>query len=268
MVAEREHMRISEASKELGVARSTAHRLMQMLHYYGLVTQDADSKFYSAGPALVTLGLQVVRDLDVRTVAQRHIEALVDEVQETVHLMALQASGDLTCLDSVESPQFLRVGTRTGLALPTFASAGGRAILAFRSDEEIRKMYPGARLPAQGPATIVSRAELLAELERTRERGYALQREELDAGVSAVAAAITDGRHNHNFSVCVAMPSTRLADADIPRIAAATMACAANISMALSYPRTLAEERQDPNAADRGNGSVDYRPRASASSPA
>jgi DNA-binding IclR family transcriptional regulator len=256
MVSEREHMRISEASKELGVARSTAHRLMQMLHYYGLVTQDSDSKFYSAGPALVTLGLQVVRDLDVRTVAQPHIEALVEEVRETVHLMALQASGDLTCLDSVESPQNLRIGSRTGFVLPTFATAGGRSILAFRSEEEIRKMYPGARLPKLGPATVGTRADLLAELELTRKRGYALQHEELDAGVSAVAAAITDGRNNTNFSVCVAMPSSRLADTDIPRIAAAAMACAANISMALSYPRTLAEERPPLNAADRGNVSA------------
>jgi IclR family acetate operon transcriptional repressor len=159
-------------------------------------------------------------------------------------------------LDSVESPQFLRIGTRTGSVLPAFAAAGGRSILAFRSADEIRKMYPGTRLPKLGPATVASRAELLAELERTRERGYALQREEMDVGVSAIAAAITDGRNNTNFAVCVAMPSTRLADTDIPRIAAATMACAANISMALSYPRALAEGTPAVGVADRGtNGS-------------
>src|SRR5580692_7111858 len=69
MIGEREQVRIAGAAAELGVARSTAHRMMQMLAYHGFVHQDPESKAYVAGPRLIGLGLQIVRKLDVRDIA-------------------------------------------------------------------------------------------------------------------------------------------------------------------------------------------------------
>jgi IclR family transcriptional regulator, acetate operon repressor len=220
IIAERGEVRLTEAADKLEVAPSTAHRLLKMLMYFGLASQDTASKAYTPGPGLVRMSLQVVRDLDIRTVALPHIEALVREVGETVHLMALQANGNLACLDSVESPKALRIGSRVGTQLSSLTSASGRAIMAEQPVQDLRRLYPEV-MRAAG-----SRKDFLAELERTRERGYGLQRDESEPGVSAIAASIGGASTPAQFAICSAMPSSRMPDDEIPRIADAVIRCA------------------------------------------
>jgi IclR family transcriptional regulator, acetate operon repressor len=235
MFGERSEVRIADAAKELGVARSTAHRLMQMLQFYGFVRQDPTTRAYTAGPVWVNLGLQGVRNLDIRTVARPHLEALVEETKETVQLLALQPNGQLICLDAVESSYVVRAAGRVGVALPSHATAGGRALLAHMTPERLSALFPGTRLPRVGPRTLVTRAALDAELQRVRKQGYAAQRDEMEDGVSAIAAPIRDPRGGANFSIDVVMPTSRLADADVPRIGAAAIACADRIATELSW---------------------------------
>lgn len=234
LLSERKRLRVAEVSREIRVARSTAHRLIKMLEYYGIVRQDPDSKAYMAGPVLLRMGLQVVRDLDIRGVALPLLEALVEETGETVNLMVLQGN-EVLCLDSLESPRSLRVGSRTGRVMPAYASASGRALLAEMPAERLRELYPQARLPRLHPSTIASVRQLRDELEATRERGYALQRGEIEPDVSAISAAVRDPRGEANFAVTVAVPDSRLAEADVPRIGAATVRCAAQLSSVLPW---------------------------------
>jgi DNA-binding IclR family transcriptional regulator len=235
MIGEKQRVRIADASKELGVARSTAHRLMQMLQYHGLVRQDPESKAYTAGPVLISLGLQIVGNLDVRSIARPFVEALVEEAQETVHLLALQQNGEMLCLDSVESPRAVRVGERTGMVMPAFASASGRAILAMLPPERVQELYPGARLPRLHANTVSTRAKLFEELEETRARGFAVQRSETETDVSAVAAPVPDRRGQPSFALTIAVPSSRLEDADIPRLGAAVIRAAEQVGAALPF---------------------------------
>src|SRR6516225_9220993 len=101
-------VRLSEASEHLGVALSTAHRLMAMLAYRGFVRQAPDSRAYLAGPALVEIGLAAVRQLDIRRQARPVLEGLAAALGETVHLAALEGR-NVRYLDAVESSRALRV---------------------------------------------------------------------------------------------------------------------------------------------------------------
>jgi IclR family transcriptional regulator, acetate operon repressor len=233
LLAEHPSVRIAEASKRLDVARSTAHRLMQMLQYHGLAQQDPESKSYTAGPVLISLGLQAVRNLDERLTARPYIERLMEEVNETVLFLALQDGGQLLVLDSVEPSRALRVGNRTAMVLPAYASAAGRAILATLPAERIRKLYPSARLPRLHPGTIATRKELMDELELTRERGFAVQRTEIEPDVSAVAAHVPTSRGVAQHAVAITVPASRFTDDDVPRLGVAVMACSAAIAAAL-----------------------------------
>src|SRR6266704_6869809 len=76
-------VRLSEASEHLGVAHSTAHRLMAMLAYHGFVRQEPGSRAYVAGPALVEIGLAAVRELDIRLHARPVLESLAASLRET-----------------------------------------------------------------------------------------------------------------------------------------------------------------------------------------
>lgn len=235
MIGERDRVRIAEAAKELGVARSTAHRLMQMLLYHGFVRQDPESKAYVAGARLIGLGLQLVRKLDVRNIAHPYMEALAAEVGETVHLFALQAERSVLCLDSVETERALRIGSRTGVVLSASASAGGRAVLSTLPVEDVMEMYPSARLPKHEYSAVKLRSELLDRLEAARELGYAVQRNESEPGVSAVSAPIRVGEQPASFAVVVAVPSSRLDDKITSVIGAAVVASAGEIASALGF---------------------------------
>lgn len=235
LVGERDQIRIAEAADELGVARSTAHRLMQMLLYYGFVRQDPESKAYVAGSRLIGLGLQLVRKLDVRNIAHPYMEALEAEVHETVHLYALQAERSVMCLDSVETDRALRIGSRTGVVLSAEASASGRAVLSTLPTEEVTAMYPSARLPKHELNSIKLRSELLGRLEEARALGYAIQSDDSEIGVSAISAPIRIGHQVASFSLTVAVPSSRL-DADVAgKIGIAVVRTAGELASALGF---------------------------------
>ncbi len=235
MVGERDRVRIADAANELGVARSTAHRLMQMLLYHRFVRQEPESRAYAAGPRLIGLGLQLVRKLDVRHTARPYMESLASETQETVHLFALQAEGSVLCLDSVESPRSLRVGSRTGVVLAASASASGRAILSTLATDDVKEMYPSGRLPKHEHSAIKLRTELLERLQRARELGYAIQRDESEAGVSAISAPIRVNNETASFALTVALPTSRLDDQIATAIGAAVITAAGEIADALGF---------------------------------
>ena len=209
LLAERKSLRIYEASSEIDVARSTAHRLMKMLEHYGFASQDQASKAYTAGPVLVNIGLRVIREFDVRTVARPLLHELRAEVNETVNLWVLQQT-DILCLDSVESSRALRVGSRTGTMMAAYATAPGRSLLANLSPEALRALYPSPRLPRLTGNTVDTRKRLEEELERCRELGYAVQRGETESDVAAIAAAVYDRHGQASFSVSVAVPLSRV----------------------------------------------------------
>jgi IclR family acetate operon transcriptional repressor len=233
MIGERDRVRIAEAAKELGVARSTAHRLMQMLLYHGFVQQDPESKAYIAGPKLIGLGLQLVRKLDVRNIAHPYMESLSAEVGETVHLFALQAERGVLCLDSVEGPRALRVGSRTGVVLAAQASSSGRALLSTLPTEDVMEMYPSTRLPKHERSTIKLRSELLERLESARRLGYAVQRDESESDVSAISAPLRLGDGVASFALTVALPTSRLTDSAVPAIGEAVTRYAREVASAL-----------------------------------
>ncbi len=163
-------VRLSDASEHLGVAHSTAHRLMAMLAYHGFVRQEPDSRAYVAGPALVEIGLAAIRQLDIRLHARPVLESLASSLGETVHLAVL-AGGNVRYLDAVESSRALRVAARTGSALAANCTASGKALLAALPDQEVSALFAAQQsLTALTARSITAKSRLLAELKEVRAR--------------------------------------------------------------------------------------------------
>jgi IclR family acetate operon transcriptional repressor len=232
MFSERRSVRIADASRELDIARSTAHRLMQMLQYHGFVQQDSGSSAYLAGSTLVELGLAVVRDLDVRSLARPELESLAIQLGETAHLVELVGSAVLF-LDSVEAPRAVRVGRRTGVLLPAHATSAGKALLAALPAERVRELYPSATLPRLTKATTTSRRALEAELGEIRKQGFATNIGESEPDIGAVGVAICDTQGVPRGAISVSVPLSRFDEADVPRIAEVALAAAHRIQAAL-----------------------------------
>jgi DNA-binding IclR family transcriptional regulator len=209
MFRDRAKIRLSDAAASLGVANSTAHRLLAMLAHYGFVRQDPATKWYEAGDALVAVGLEAVRRLDVRAMARPVLEQVSAETGETVHCGVLEGA-TVRYVDAIESAQVLRVTGRTGTTLPAHCSSAGKALLAGLDPTSLRELYPGDRLPQATERSIDSFAALVKALERVRRQGYALNLEESEAGVGSVAVAIDDDLGRTIAAVSCAAPVSRL----------------------------------------------------------
>lgn len=216
---EQHQIRLSDASDYLGVANSTAHRLLAMLVHHQFVDQEPSQRTYVPGPALVEIGLATVRRMDVRTSARPVLEALAARSGETALLSRLDGAMAL-CLDSVESSKALRVASQAELLLPAHCSASGKALLAELPTGELRALFPrGARLVTVTPTSIRSFRALEAELAAVRGRGYATTSGESEEGLGAIAAVAHDARGRAVAAFSVSAPVFRL---DARRTAAHT----------------------------------------------
>lgn len=216
---------VSEASEYLGVAPSTAHRLLAMLQHHDFVQQDPVQRSYKAGPALIEVGLAALKDMDVRAQARPHIERLVEEVGETAHLVVLQGSTALF-LDCVEGSRALRAGSRTGQVVPAHCTAAGKALLAQLDPERLDDLYPREKLTGLTPRSITLKSTLKKQLAAIAREGYATNQGESEADLRAVAAAVPDRTGRHRAAITVAAPEARLGAKEVPRVAEAVKAAA------------------------------------------
>lgn len=227
-------VRLSDASEQLGVAPSTAHRLLAMLAYHGFVLQESASRAYIAGPALVEIGLAAVREIDVRLHARPVLESLAGSLGETVHLAILEGS-NVRYLDAVESPRALRVASRAGALVAANCTASGKALLAELSDAEVSAIFADqAALAALTPRSIATRPRLLAELRQVRARGCAVSLEGSEEGVISVAVVVRGPQQRPAAALVVSTPVSRMTDEATAKIEAELRDRAAALESALT----------------------------------
>lgn len=224
LLGERSSLRLTDVSQYLGVATSTAHRLLAMLQYRGFVQQDPKSKAYLPGSALTGVAFSILQRFDFRGAVRPYLEQLNGELRETVHLGML-AGSTVHFVDAIESPQAVRVVSRLGRAMPASSTSTGKALLAELTDEEVEVLYPGDRIEGLTDKSIRSRSELLRQLATIRKRGYATSSEESEAGVSSVAVALPTVT-GPRLAINVAAPSSRMRKDDERRIGATLLAVA------------------------------------------
>ncbi|WP_040164073.1 IclR family transcriptional regulator [Microbacterium gorillae] len=203
-------LRVSDAARELGVAASTAHRLLSMLVYRGFAVQD-DDRGYAPGPALGAAPSQLPWARALRDLLVPHMELLSGRVGETVNLM-VRVGGNVRFLASEESANLLRVSDRTGAVLEAHQASGGKAILAELERSELERLYRSRAAAIAGDHLDTTRfTALLRELEQIRARGHSENREATEAGVCAVGCALHDVRGRAVAAFTVSFPTTRAA---------------------------------------------------------
>jgi IclR family acetate operon transcriptional repressor len=204
-------IRVAQVARELNVARSTAHRLLAMLEHGKFVAQDGVTKAYQAGPVLLDIGLASLAKLDLRTVARPHLEALRAETQESCALLVAEGN-DVVIRDYLEGTRTLRVVEQVGDRSPAHLTAGGKAMLAELTTEELRRRYPQPTLAAKTPHSITSREDLESTLAETRRVGYATNLEESGEGYVGIGAAILHHSGAVVGAISLGLPMSRLKD--------------------------------------------------------
>lgn len=217
LLGEHNELRMTDVAEYLGVASSTAHRLLAMLQYRGFIRQDTRSKAYRPGTSLTAVAFAILQRFDVRETLRPFLEKLNRELTETVHLAILDGT-TVRFIDAIESPRAVRVASRLGQAMPANCTSTGKALLAELPLADLHRVYPGEQLETMTPNSIGTRTELELEIEGVRRRGYATSSEESEEGVASVAAAFPAGNLPIRLAMNVSMPVSRMSRNDIRHI--------------------------------------------------
>ena len=224
---------ISALAKRLGVAKSTVHRLAVTLVSEGMLEQDRDSGKYRLGIALFRLGALVRQRMDVSNEAKPFLYDLREKTSESVHLAILDGV-EIMYVYNLESTQAIRMRSDIGVRKPAYCTAEGQAMLAFRPAGIVDEVI-AAGLAARTPQTITDAAALREALAVIRKRGCAIEDEESEVGMRAIAAPIRDDAGEVIAAVGVAGPITRLSKRTVAAFVPHVIETADAISRRLGY---------------------------------
>jgi len=194
---------LTEIAVATGLSKSTAFRLVRTLEEAGYLLRHAESQRYRPGLKVLELGFTALSSLGIRDVARPFLELLSRETGETVSLSLLDGL-DVVYIDRVRNRSIVGVVLGLGSRIPAHCGSMGKAMLAHLPAAELAARLDAAPLAPCTRHSIVDPAELEQELERVRRRGYAVNDEELEIGLRAVAAPIRD----HNGQVVAATNAT------------------------------------------------------------
>ncbi len=187
---------ISDLAKRLGLAKSTVHRLASTLLDQGMLEQNAGDGKYRLGLALFELGTLVRRKMDFTMEARPFLRTLMEK------------TGVLYIITH-ESKQALRMGSKVGTRVPVHSTAVGKALLAFQPESEIERIVARG-LPASAPGTIVDGKAFQRELAAVRTRNYAIDDEESEVGLRAIAAPVRNDAGHVIAAISIAGPVHRM----------------------------------------------------------
>jgi IclR family acetate operon transcriptional repressor len=209
-LAARDEAGLVELARDASLHPSTAHRLLASLIDCGYAMQNPTTGRYRLGRKMLDLagGFQG-RDARLRRITRAHLETIRARVDETTNLVALDGLSAIY-VDQVESQHAVRLLVTPGRRVPAHASSAGKAMLAYQDVGFLEKIYAGEPFAPLTPRTITTAAALRAELGRVRRRGYALEAEEYEEGVTGVSAPILDAAGDAYAALSVSAPSVRL----------------------------------------------------------
>jgi DNA-binding IclR family transcriptional regulator len=199
---------MTQIAEQIGMNKSTVHRLLATLEGKRFVQRDPATGMYRLGIRLLQMAYLTLEHNDLRRLAAPFLRHLNEEYRETVHLAVLD-DADVVFLDVIESPQPVKLAAAVGQRLPGFATAAGKAILAFMPDERVQYVLKRG-MPQYTRNTLQSPETFMENLRQVRQCGYALDEEELEEGVNAVAAPILGLNEQPIATVSIAGPAYRM----------------------------------------------------------
>jgi DNA-binding IclR family transcriptional regulator len=180
----------TEVSKRLNLHKATASRILLTLARHGFLQQNQQRKAFRLGPSVLRLATAIKQSLksELVQIAKPHLDELRDLVNETVGLEVI--SGDLTVLAYLaEGARPVRTTTALGATLPVHAAAGAKAIFAYSPSAHWQAVFDRgvSRLTEH---TITDPRVYGKQLDTVRKQGFAVDVEEIDLGVTALAAPV------------------------------------------------------------------------------
>lgn len=230
-----------EMARELGIPRSTVHRLLTTLEAMGFLRRIETGGAYALGPAVLSIGFEYLGSLDIVQLANPVLARLSDETGGSTHL-AVRSGTEVVYLARHASRAAITSNVAVGTSLPAHGTVMGRMTLLDLSPAELQALFGARRLARYSDQTPTSLAALAALLEEDRRRGYGVSNSFFERGIASVAAPVRD----RSGRICAAINVT-LIDGGLDErrlhgeIKDRVCAAAAAISAMLGAPEAASE---------------------------
>ncbi len=207
LLAAQPQLGLSDIARELGLAKSTLHRVLAVLVERGWAVRDTDGRF-SLGIRALRLGSSSA-DLPIVKAFRTVAAEFLTRHDETIALAVLDGSESLF-LALEETSQPIRLVTHVGSKTPAFASASGRVVLASHPPAAVAALFGGRLLVTPTGRRLNGVAELQAILAEVRERGYAENHGETADGLYAASVPVVNGEGVTIAALTTCIPVSRL----------------------------------------------------------
>lgn len=223
---------LADLATELGIAKSTLHRVCSVLVGRGWAVRDGEGRF-DLGIRAIGLGARST-ELPIVTAFRGVAAGLLTRHDETVCLAVLDGA-ESVYIGLEETSQPVRLVTRVGSRTPAFASASGRVVLAGRAAAAVTAEYGGRPLVTPTGRRLRGVEELHELLERVRRSGCAENREETALGLHALSVPVRNGRDAILAALTLCIPTSRMTEARREALVADLTSAGTRLSAEVSW---------------------------------
>lgn len=229
-----EPMGVTDLARILNLDKSMVFRLLATLKSKGYVEQNPETRKYTIGLKMVTLGGRILGNNDIYLQTKPVMKKVLKATDETVHLAMLMDNQAVYIAQEV-SPKVISFNTEIGRREPLHCTAVGKALVAFLPEEQLDAILQELDFTRYTAKTITSPQIFKAHCLEIRARGYAVDDEELHKGVRCIAAPVRGYDSTVLASLGISGPATRLRMDRIPRLAEIVVRYAQEASARLGY---------------------------------
>jgi DNA-binding IclR family transcriptional regulator len=222
----------AEAEKLTQIPRTTAFRILKTLCSEGMA--DKRGTLFFAGPGLIQIGLNSLRSLEIRSLAIPFLSELATKTHFTAHL-AIPSGWQTLILDVHDSPNPVRVASRSGTTAPLHCSATGKIFLAYLHEQKLEDYFSVTSPQKNTANTIVTLPEMQKEIERIKSDGYAVDDHEFHADVWCLAAPVRDSEGQVVAAIGVTGPAAQSNSQKKADICTYVKKAAVELSIELGY---------------------------------
>jgi len=232
--SEKDHsLTLTEISSAVEMNKSTAFRFVYTLENLGYLERDPETKRYRPGLKVLSLGFVALNSLELAQIARPYLKAMSKQCGETTN-MTVRDGDQIVYVARNKTQQVISVNLQLGSRLPVHCTSMGKALLIDFSREELWQLLGEGPYPVMGPNTITTLDGLAAELEQVQRRGYAINDEELAAGLRSVAAPVRGRQSQVAAAINISIPSARASRQEMEQsLAVMALETANEISLAL-----------------------------------
>lgn len=231
----REDLGVNEIARLVSLHKSTVSRLCGTLEQSGYLDRDTISGKFRLGARVFQLVGTASPAVDLRSIARPILRDLVDTCGDTAHL-AIHDGLDVVTVEVVDGYRLMRMQGRVGHRQVVHASALGKAILAWRPEEEVDRILADREMTRLTQHTTTEPKRFKEHLAEVRQRGYSLDLEELEEGLRCVGAPVRNHTGEVVAAISVAGPRHRFTTTAIGTLARLVRQSADEISARLGAP--------------------------------